>query len=146
MADYRRKPGERVGLNWRVPPLNTRRPVRHVVFDTNFWKSFVYARLSARTGDPGALSLFGRKPERHRLLAEHLTAEHKVTTEGRGRTVEEWKLSAAGRDNHWLDCLVGSAVAASMSGAILFWTDAKPRQRKRVRLSELQAAKSGGSA
>jgi phage terminase large subunit GpA-like protein len=143
MADYARKPGERVGLNWRVPPLNTRRPVRHVVYDTNYWKSFVHARLAAPAGDPGAMSLFGLKPERHRLLAEHLTAEHRVTTEGRGRTVEEWKLTAAGGDNHWLDCLVGASVAASMCGAILFGTDVKPRKRKRLRLSEIQAAKRG---
>jgi hypothetical protein len=37
------------------------------------------------------------------------------------------------------------AFAASMCGAILFGTDATPRKRKRkrLRLSEIQAAKSG---
>jgi hypothetical protein len=43
-----------------------------------------------------------------------------------------------GLDNHWLDCLVGCAVAASMQGATLFGTDVKPMTRKRIRLSELQ--------
>ena len=42
-----------------------------------------------------------------------------MKTEGRGRTVDEWKLRAAAVDNHWLDCLVGCAVAASIQGAIL---------------------------
>lgn len=90
-------------------------------------------------GDPGCLSLFGRQPESHRLLAEHLTSEYRVQTEGRGRTVDEWKLRLAGSDNHWLDCLVGAAVAASMQGAVLFGTDSKPPvQRPRIRLSALQ--------
>jgi hypothetical protein len=92
-------------------------------------------------GDPGSLSLYGRKPERHRLISEHLTSEYRVKTEGRGRTVDEWKLRVAGIDNHWLDCLVGTAVAASMEGAVLFGTDAKPRKRERIRLSEMQAKK-----
>jgi len=90
-------------------------------------------------GDPGSLSLFGHKPERHQLLAEHLTAEYRVKTQGRGRTVDEWKLRLQAIDNHWLDCLVGSAVAASMQGAVLFGTDQKaPTARPRLRLSELQ--------
>ncbi|MEM7630349.1 MAG: terminase gpA endonuclease subunit, partial [Planctomycetota bacterium] len=141
-SEYKRKRGDRVGLNWRVPVVTGRRAVRHVVFDTNFWKSFVHARLAVPMGDPGSLALFGHKPEVHRLLAEHLTAEFRVKTEGRGRTVDEWKLRVSGLDNHWLDCLVGSAVAASMQGAVLFGTDVKPTARPRVRLSELKRQRS----
>jgi hypothetical protein len=55
-------------------------------------------------GDSGCLSLFGRKPDQHRLASEHLTAEYRVRTEGRGRTVDEWKLGVDGFDNHCLDC------------------------------------------
>ncbi|MEP0848350.1 MAG: phage terminase large subunit family protein [Phycisphaerae bacterium] len=138
-ADYKRKRGDRIGLNWRIPVATGRRPVRHVVFDTNYWKSFVHARLAVQMGDPGCLSLFGRKPEAHRLLADHLTSEYRVKTEGRGRTVDEWKLRVDGLDNHWLDCLVGCAVAASMGGASPpgLVGDA-PRPRPTMRLSELQ--------
>ncbi len=140
-ADYKRKRGDRVGLNWRIPLVAARRSVRHALFDTNFWKSFVHARLAVPMGDPGCLSLFGRNPDDHRLVAEHLTSEYRVKTEGRGRTVDEWKLRLDGADNHWLDCLVGCAVAASMEGAMLFGMDARPAPRVRIRLSELQAAK-----
>ncbi len=118
-----------------------KRAVRHVLYDTNFWKSFAQARLGVPVGDPGCLSLHGRKPDTHRLFAEHLTAEYRVKTEGRGRTVDEWKLRASGVDNHWLDCLVGAAVAASIQGASLFGRGKQPTRRSRVRLSELQAAK-----
>jgi hypothetical protein len=36
--------------------------------------------------------------------------------------LEDWQLRADGTDNHWLDGLVGSAVAASMLGATLAGT------------------------
>jgi len=62
-----------------------------------------------------------------------------VKTQGRGRELEEWKLRTPGTDNHWLDCLVGCAMAASMQGAVLFGTDVRGEARKpRLRLSELQ--------
>jgi len=141
-SEYKRKRGDRVGHNWRVPNVQGRRAVRHVVFDTNYWKSFVHARLTVSMGDRGCLSLFGSVPKQHRLFAEHLTAEYRVKTEGRGRVVDEWKQRPEKPDNHWFDCLVGCAVAASMQGAVLPGTDEKPRAaRPRIRLSELQRSR-----
>jgi len=138
-SEYKRKRGERVGHHWRIPNIAGRRQVRHVLIDTNHWKSFIQARLAVAMGDPGCLSLFGRKPAENQLLADHLTAEYRVRTEARGRVVDEWKLRAGGPDNHWLDCLVGCAVAASIQGAVLPGTDAKAAPvRQRVKLSELQ--------
>lgn len=137
-SEYKRKRGDRVGLNWRIPIITGKRSVRHVVFDTNYWKSFVHARLAVPIGDPGCLSLFGRMPDEHRLFSEHLTAEYRVKTEGRGRTVDEWKLRVDGIDNHWLDCLVGAAVAASIHGAQLFGLDIQPLQHRRLKLSAIQ--------
>ncbi|MSR56790.1 MAG: hypothetical protein EXS05_03855 [Planctomycetaceae bacterium] len=115
-SEYKRKPGDRLGLNWRIPGVQGRRAVRHVVFDTNFWKTFIHSRLAVPMGDRGCLSLFGNNPDAHRLFAEHLTAEYRVKTQGRGRTVDEWKSRPERFDNHWLDCIVGSAVGASMCG------------------------------
>jgi len=135
-SDYQRKPGDSVGLNWRIPTINSRRSVRHVVFDANYWKSFVHTRLAVPMGDPGGLSLFGRSAERHRLISEHLTSEYRVRTEGRGRTVDEWKLRANGMDNHWLDCLVGAAVGASIVGAVLPGTQAPRRPKRKISLAE----------
>ena len=112
---YATRPGEKVGHHWRVP-LAHGRAVRHVLVDTNYWKSFVQARLCVAMGDRGCLSLFAAVD--HRMLADHLTSEYRVRTEGRGRSVDEWKIRT-GRDNHWLDCLVGNAAAASMQGAAL---------------------------
>jgi hypothetical protein len=91
-------------------------------------------------GDPGCLSLFAPSMGLdHQLLAEHLTAEYRVKTEARGRAVDEWKAKPGNPDNHWLDCLVGCAVAGSMQGAVLFGTDQKQGLRRaRLRLSAIQ--------
>ena len=141
-SEYKRKRGERVGHHWRIPNTQGRRQVRHVLIDTNYWKSFIHSRLAVSMGDPGCLSLFGRNPSEHQLLAEHITSEYRVKTEARGRTVDEWKLRAGAPDNHWLDCLVGCAAAASVQGAVLPSTDAKSRPRcRRLKLSELQRTK-----
>jgi len=138
-SEYKRKRGDQVGHHWRVPNVRGRRAVRYMLIDTNYWKSFVHARLATPMGDKGCLSLYGREGAAHRLLADHLTAEYRVRTEARGRTVDEWKVRAGSPDNHWLDCLVGCGVAASTQGAVLFGTEAQagPR-RERVKLSDLQ--------
>ena len=142
LNDYQRKPGDRVGLNWRIPNVQGRRAVRYVIYDTNFWKSFVYARLAVTMGDRGCLSLFGDKPERHRLFAEHLTAEYRVKTEARGRVVDEWRLRPGAGDNHWFDCLVGCTVAASIQGVTLPGMAVESsKERRRVSFAELQRSR-----
>jgi hypothetical protein len=119
MSQYKKVPGERQGLNWRIPTVRGKRAARHVLFDTNFWKSFVHSRLAVPIGDRGCLSIFGDRAERHRLFAEHVTSEYRVRTYGRGREVDEWKARPDQTENHWLDCLVGCAVAASERGSVL---------------------------
>jgi len=118
-SEYKRRPGDRVGHNWRIPNIHGKRAVRHVVYDTNYWKTFMHARIAVSMGSRGCLSFFGTSPETHRLLAEHLCAEYRVRTEGRGRTVDEWKQRPERGDNHWFDCIVGCCVGASMQGVAL---------------------------
>ena len=68
------------------------------MYDTNFWKLFVASRLLTSQGDRGAMTLFGRSSADHLLFSEHLTAEYRVKTEGRGRRVDEWKMRGRGRE------------------------------------------------
>lgn len=143
-SEYKRKRGDRVGLHWRIPNTVGKRQVRHVLVDTNYWKTFVHARLAVAMGDPGCLSLPGRDEKAHRMLADHLTAEYRVKSMAQGRTVDEWKLRATRPDNHWLDCLVGCAVGASVQGVMLAGVDSLvTRPRQRVKLSELQRSRRG---
>ena len=56
-------------------------------------------------------------------------------TTGRGRRVDVLRQPPEREDNHWLDCLVGSAVAASMQGSSLPGTAAIQTGRKRRRIT-----------
>ena len=84
-----------------------------------------------------------KSPFIHRLFAEHLSAEYRVKTEGRGRTVDEWKMRPERGDNHWFDGLVGCAVAASMQGAVLAGAGGagQPAKRERVSFADLQRSR-----
>lgn len=126
IGERKRGRGDRIGLNWRISTNNDNQ--RQIVYDTNFWKSFVAARLRHKPGDPEAIALTRGD---HDLLAEHFTAEYPVRTEARGRTVDEWKMPP-GKDNHWWDCLVGAAVAASVTGLSPSGTEAGGRRRRKV--------------
>ena len=109
ISEYDRHRGDKIGHHWWIPSVTRTRALRHVEIDTNYWKSFVHDRLATAMGDPGCLSIFGRKAVQHRLFAEHLTAAYRVRTEGRGRTTGKWTLPA-----HRHDCIVGCASTASM--------------------------------
>ena len=117
--EYAKKKGERAGYNWRMPSVKGKRVVRHILFDSNFYKSFIHARLTQAFGDAGNVSLFKAKPAVHQMLADQMHAEYLVKTEGRGRAVDEWKLYPHKPDNHFLDCLAGACVAASVVGVKL---------------------------
>jgi phage terminase large subunit GpA-like protein len=147
MTEYRKQPGDRLGFNWMMPNVVGKRAIRHVIFDTNFWKSFIHARLAVPMGDRGCLSFYGRHPSLHQLIAEHLTAEYRVKTTGRGRTVDEWKLRPERSDNHWLDCLAGCAVCGSMLGATMpefgIATTRKAVSGPAMRLSDIRRMKTG---
>ena len=136
--DQKPKGGERRGLNWRIPPLSAGRPVRHAVFNANYWKSFVHKRLATAIGDRGSLTLFRATPSKHRMFAEHLTAEYRVQTQGWGRTVDEWKPRPGRSDNHFFDCLVGCAVGAAIQGVSLQCQKAAaPKAKKRRQVQYL---------
>lgn len=147
MNEYKRKPGDKVGHNWRTTRgSNKSRSIRHLLYDTNYWKSFTHSRLSVGIGDAGSLSLYEtQKRENHQMVAAHYTAETRFQTEGRGRTVDEWKHIDKTKDNHFFDDLVACHVAASIQGATmpeLQSTRAK-KKRKRGKFSEIQARKAG---
>lgn len=119
--------GDRIGLNWRIGQVSAGQ--RSALYDANYWKTFVSARLRLAIGDPEAIAFCAGE---HDLLFEHLTSEFPVRVEARGRVVDEWKL--LGRDNHWFDCLVGSAVAASIAGLSPAATETPTRRRRRVEI------------
>ncbi len=127
--------GESRGLEWYLSSKGGRNMVRFCAYDANWWKTFVSQRLKTAIGDSGCLSFFGDKPHVHELLFSHICAEFFTPTAGRGRRVDIWQQRANRPDNHWLDCIVGATVAASVAGVTIDeMKQEKPRQRKMVAL------------
>jgi phage terminase large subunit GpA len=144
LTDGAPKAGERRGLAWMQPAIarHEGRDVRHVTYDTNFWKSFSHARLRVAEADRGCVSLFRASSYEHRMLADHLTSEAPTVVESKGRRVEEWTLKPGLSDNHWFDCFVGNHVAASMCGCSLSELPAgKGKPRPKLKLSEIYERK-----
>jgi hypothetical protein len=40
-------------LNWVIPLSKEKRGIRYMLYDTNYWKSFVHSRLAVSMGDLG---------------------------------------------------------------------------------------------
>lgn len=128
--ELKRAAGDRIGNYWKIPAAISRGGSRHVLYDTNYWKSFINTALLAPPGERGCLQLFAGK---HEMFAEHLTSEYYVVVTGRGRVVQHWQLYPGREDNHWLDCTVGAAMAACMQGCKTIDTRVIKRTRRPVR-------------
>jgi hypothetical protein len=115
VAGWKTRDGERRGHHWRLT-VNPDGKGRMVMFDPDAWKSFLYERFTTPIGGGGAMVLFGDKADTHEMLCDHLAAESSEPETMRGETFDKWKVKPHRPDNHWLDCLVGCAMAASVQG------------------------------
>jgi hypothetical protein len=118
MEFWKPKPGERIGVGYSIRP----RPGggEYGLLDSNYWKSFLHARLAIADGDAGSLTLYLPESQtQHQLLAEHWRSETRVESTSGGRTIYVWELPANKPDNDFLDCGAGSLAMAGIEGATL---------------------------
>jgi len=115
ISKWTKKRGVRFG-NHCVVQKPDRRLFIGVFYDTNFWKSFLHQALSVPVGHQHAIAYYKESQSHHQLLADHLVSEKAVRVEARGRIVDEWESNSFAPDNHYLDCLVGCCVSASLLG------------------------------
>jgi len=136
LSDGKPEPGERVGPHWRTSTIKKQ---RHILFDTNYWKSLLASRMKLGVADQQAFTFH---TGRHEMLFDQIASEYPTRTENKttGRTVDEWQL-IPGRDNHFLDCLVGSAVAASVLGVSAVGAESQAAPKQRVITKEEMAAR-----
>lgn len=115
LSTYRREPGAISGEEWRITSAQ-HAGQRQLIFDANYWKTRVARQLACSIHEPDAIVLFAG--QEHRMFAEHCCAEipEVVTHEGSGRRIVLWRQRRTHPDNHYWDCLVGAAVAASLLG------------------------------
>lgn len=142
LSSYTRHPGEVHGHFWYVPNVRKTGELPHVLVDVNYWKTFVHAGLNTAAGDRGCISLFAPRngyPTEHEQFAEHVAhSETWVEVQGLGRIVHEWSVRPTRPDNHWFDCMVGCAAAASMAGIKAPGEAAVTRPRKRYTQGDLK--------
>lgn len=105
---------------WYVPASGalTRSTPGVIRFDKYFWLAALHSRFATPSGRPSGWELFGDKYTDHRSIASHLHGQTPVEVSARGRSIVQWK-PVKGKEDHWLDCLVGCMVAASYVGAAL---------------------------
>lgn len=103
------------GHHW-IEERPQKRTLKTIKMDVNYWKTIVHDALSLSAGTRGGLTFWGRNPEKHRMVSEHLTAETVQLVEAKHK-VYEWALKPTA-ENHLFDCLVGNFVAASTFGII----------------------------
>ncbi len=129
---------------WIIGPVGSGKG-RHATVDVDAWKTFTANRLLTEPGGGGCLRFFSSgKDGEHELFIKHLVSEFaaEVTTPD-GATFAKWGRKP-NLDNHWWDCLVGCAVAASMQG--LIWSAdasgaAKPPKKAKRKLADLVKTK-----
>lgn len=85
-----------------------------LLIDTNYWKTRLHEALATPPGQRGELTLYGDDPQRHRMIADHLTAEVPRIEEG-ANTVVFWQLKPSA-ENHLLDTTVYSYAAGVTLG------------------------------
>jgi hypothetical protein len=117
LAERKKKVGERSGAEWFMPATRGTKTPRHVIADTNTVKNILAQRLTIEPTARSAWTLFQSSIAGHRMVADHLSAEYPIATEGRGRKLHEW-IEIPGRDNHYLDCAVMAATLALMNGCV----------------------------
>jgi hypothetical protein len=90
-------------VSWVIPAATT--GIRHVLVDTNHYKTFLHNRLAAPLGTPGSIVLFQAEPKDHEMFSQHLGgSERPEPVTAKGRTVDEWSELPSRYDNDWLDC------------------------------------------
>lgn len=119
--DYEKREGETLGEHWRRTKVKGK-PVRHILHDPYYWKSWVWNRLRQAVGDPGCMTLYSAASlNQHRMIADHIAKSEIPVSRSdtaSGRTVIEWDSLRRG-DNDLFACVEGAAVAASILGCTL---------------------------
>lgn len=108
-----RKLGEERGDEWRKAPLERKGICRTVTYHTDYWKTFVRNRIQAGLAASSTLSFFSGDDYTHQRFFKHLLGETSNKLSGTYGVIDKW-IMTPGSPNHWWDCLVMSAVAASM--------------------------------
>jgi len=107
---------------------------RPILLNSDHWRQWAQKAFLLPPGAPGSLCLPGDEPTAHVAFAQHVCAEQlREVLQGDTFTAYNWAMQP-GRENHWLDALVGCCAAASLlGGAVGFKGSASPGGTRKAR-------------
>jgi hypothetical protein len=134
ISEYKQGQGtEIIGDNWTTK-INETTKIRFAKHDTNYWKTFACDRIAAVKGEKGSKTIFGARPEVHKMALDHCTSETPVLTfRADGTRVWEWSDPLFGQDNHLWDCMINNGPLASMLGCYLEG-ETPPKEKKKRKI------------
>lgn len=143
---FEKRPGERLGLHWLIGPIaKSKRATRIAAVDVNFWKTTIAEKLTVSPANKGAITIWGRPGQDHRMLADHCCAQFWTDVSANGRTVREWQVKPDRKDqDHLWDCLVYATAAASIQGCVLPATAESQPAKKGASWSQRQKSRRRG--
>ena len=138
------KKEDRVGLHWRIP-RKRKDGLSYILIDSNYWKTFLFNRISSPLGVEGRITVYGSSVD-HPLLSKHLSAEKATEVMTKDKRQMVWTLKA-NRDNHLLDCFVNCCVLANLEGAVyqdVVAATSKQKSRRAMAYKALRASAERG--
>jgi hypothetical protein len=129
-SKYRQVNAIAYGDNWHRSKFKAGQAISH---NADHWRMRAQKAFLNEPGSPGSISLYGSKPDDHKLFAAQIVSEQLVEyVETESTQFFKWAMTP-GAWNDLLDALVGSLVAASSCGlgAMAQERRHKPR-RKRI--------------
>lgn len=115
--EYRKTPGEKIGQNWLLKPMQKRSRQKLFLVDTFAWRSFVRERILTPRGEKGCLTICGN-PDNSELIIDAFTSEYSHVVVGH-RRVDAWAQKLNRTNQHEWDCQIMAAATASLLGAKL---------------------------
>jgi hypothetical protein len=104
-----------IGEGWHVR-LHKKHRMRYLVGHADHWKSQVHDSLLVDVGEPGALTVYGHHPQRHKTLERHcLAEEQRERRHPRHGPILEWH-NPLGKPNHYGDALYEALLAGNRLG------------------------------
>ena len=114
ISSYRRSPGERIGEEWLIKPMQKHGRQKICLADAWYWASVWRDRLLTPRGERGCMTISG-DPLTSKLILDSFTSEYGRTIIG-DRVVEQWFQRPTRSNNHWADATRMALVMASTFG------------------------------
>jgi len=137
-----KRPGSDGWYESRQPIAGRRDHLWVINMESNRWKRRIHdgfltePREANNSRRRGSIVAYGSDTQAHQKFASHVCSEEYIRKFVEGTKGETWVWHKKHPSNHWLDCLYGNAVAASIMGVNLYGAGGvQPSQPNRLKVT-----------